>query len=563
MNRLSIACLSLAAMTFSTACSAVFSSADEEKDNAPSGDAVETPDGGSAQGPSTITGGEVDAGEVDAVAAPVKADAGPPAPPGCDASKLPTEDPCVVRDSMGIFVAKSGSDAAGDGTRAKPFATIAKANAKASSSSLSRVYACADTYPEPITLVDGVSIFGYFDCANGWRVDTKLKAVVASPTSPALRGTSLKKTMRVESFDVRAPDATVPSGSSIGAIVTDAAGLTFEAVAIRAGKGLAGADGVEPPELTPSLPVDYNGKAGSKFGRCSGLDTLCTILFRGGSGGVNACTGVPGLAGGDGGRGGTGGKLDVTPQHIGIVPISSGDGESTTVDPKTARGGKGEIGSGGSNGADGANGSDGASGGSGVGSITEAGFTPSNGAHGTNGAPGQGGGGGGAKLPDPATLAEGTYWGYPGGGGGAGGCPGVAGPAGGGGGASIGVIAFRSIVHFSHSEVHANDAGHGGKGTLGSARSPGGEGADGYISLPVLKGGNGGAGGLAGTSGHGAGGPSIGIAYKGSLPDLGTMTPTVGAAGKGQVKLVGAYGPSTRTVEASVDGIAQPVFSIP
>src|SRR5947209_20154761 len=46
------------------------------------------------------------------------------APPGCDATKSPKDDPCVITDGLGVFVAPTGDDAAGQGTMSAPFLTF-------------------------------------------------------------------------------------------------------------------------------------------------------------------------------------------------------------------------------------------------------------------------------------------------------------------------------------------------------------------------------------------------------------------------------------------------------
>ena len=54
-------------------------------------------------------------------------DTGIDAPPGCDLTKEPKDSLACVADSVGVFVSGStGDDAAGDGSKAKPFKTIGK-----------------------------------------------------------------------------------------------------------------------------------------------------------------------------------------------------------------------------------------------------------------------------------------------------------------------------------------------------------------------------------------------------------------------------------------------------
>src|SRR5258708_24470993 len=60
----------------------------------------------------------------DAAVPTIEGGAPPPPPPGCDITKLPKEDACVLDESAGIFVSASLGSALGDGTRAKPLASI-------------------------------------------------------------------------------------------------------------------------------------------------------------------------------------------------------------------------------------------------------------------------------------------------------------------------------------------------------------------------------------------------------------------------------------------------------
>ena len=133
-------------------------------------------------------------------------DSGTPPPPGCDVTKLPSEDPCVVVESLGIFVSSSSGTAKGDGSRGKPFASLTSGIAAAKASG-KRVYACAETYVETVTFENGVSVFGSFDCANGW-ISGAQRATVRAPASPATRAHEITLTTRVEGFELFAPDAT-------------------------------------------------------------------------------------------------------------------------------------------------------------------------------------------------------------------------------------------------------------------------------------------------------------------------------------------------------------------
>src|SRR5262249_53401620 len=65
--------------------------------------------------------------------------------PGCDLNGDPKTAPCVVSDAYGLFVSAAGSDA-GDGSRAKPYATIELAAVEAVKRGKPRVFLCAGAY---------------------------------------------------------------------------------------------------------------------------------------------------------------------------------------------------------------------------------------------------------------------------------------------------------------------------------------------------------------------------------------------------------------------------------
>ena len=71
----------------------------------------------------------------------------------CWEKKSPHDDPCVIDDAYGVFVApvaNGGSDATGNGTRAAPYATLGKALAGLHGKS--RVYVCDASYAERVVL---------------------------------------------------------------------------------------------------------------------------------------------------------------------------------------------------------------------------------------------------------------------------------------------------------------------------------------------------------------------------------------------------------------------------
>ncbi len=487
---------------------------------------------------------------------------------GCDATKLPTQDACVVNDVEGIFVSSSMGSASGDGSKAKPFASLNIAITTAQAQK-KRVYACAETYAESAAFVDGVSVFGYFDCSKAWAVGTS-HAKVQSPTSPAATAANITSPTRVEAVDLVAPDFVDKSQSSIGIIVTGSSGLTFTNATIHAGTGGKGADGADAVQLTDSGSAKNGANSWAK-GVCAGTIIYCSTIIPahigGAAGGSNTCVGATGHDGGPGGAGGAAGEYVSAADSSGITyhwypqtGYPTTGGQPTQATTQTAQGGA--VAQPGTTGSAGANGTAGAPGAA-VGTFSAAGYTASDGTAGTDGQPGQGGGGAGAyglQFNDTDVSAQSnqgyTGWGESGAGGGAGGCPGLAATLGKGGGASVAVIAIQSP--FTLDAVKIESSNGGAAGASGKPSDPlagGGGGTHGtYTGIP----GAGGYGGVAGVSGNGGGGPSIGVAYNGTEPVLGTSTIAQGTGGAGVAQRVfGIF----YTIPASPNGVSKDVYS--
>lgn len=479
----------------------------------------------------------------------------------CSNARLPTEDACVLNDVFGVFVSASkGNDASGDGTRAKPFATLKRA-ITAAAPTKKRVYACNEHYTESVTLADGVTMFGYLDCARDWAVTPAVLADVQAPASPALTAVGMTTPTRVEGFAFTAPPGKVGAPSSIGFVATGVTDLSLVNVRVIAGDALDGTSGVEPAQAVNGS--NLGGADNVIAEKCAADSLLCRSVHGGKSGGTNDCGGV-GVTGGAGGSGGFGGIYYVGPGPVGgppkVVSVTEapGLGDALTATAATAQGGT--AAKAGANGANGANGTNGTSSTGGV--ITTSGYTPGDGVAGTSGGAGQGGGGG-AGVPVASSSDIGTWFGSPGAGGGAGGCPGVAGAAGKGGGGSIAVIVTSSKLAFTDSTIESGRGGNGGRGTFGSVRTTGGVAGANVSGQAPAGAGSGGDGGRSGISGHGAGGPSIGIAYKGDKPTLTNTKPKVGAPGAGHAEESRNTGGEPKTIPAAPAGPSATAYPIP
>lgn len=442
---------------------------------------------------------------------------------GSDAAcgKSPNEEPGVLRDECGVFVAEKG---AGDGSEGAPLGSIAEAVALAASSKKNTVFACRGVFTEAVVVPAGISLYGGLDCDNAeWAprgIDgTGRSAIQGGPSIIPLRlkGDGGGALTAMDGFSVTAAAAVDAGGSSIAAIAEDNAVVSLTSCDLFAGDAAPGAPGedaqIELP--TTSQPSDANKGATA---------CLSQVLNLGGAPLENMCENGAISIGGAGGQASTAlgqSGLDGAPVNPAM--------------PQSGLSGKGDMPceAGKGNGAPGADGADGApgAGGVGLGSISiELGFTGVSGGDGALGGVGQGGGGGGGQKGKAGCA------GASGGAGGAGGCGGKGGKGGMAGGSSIALLAVNASVTLSKVSLSAGNGGNGGNGGnaqgggLGSGGSPGGTGAQGLPS--GCSGGVGGMGGNGGSGGGGNGGHSLGIAFQGTAP-TGEFTVTRGIKGEG------------------------------
>jgi hypothetical protein len=432
---------------------------------------------------------------------------------GCDPTEAPSKAPCVVTEEYGVFVASSsvGSDASGDGSRAKPFKTIGKGVTDASAKSL-RVYVCVGpAYDEHVTLASGANVYGGFTCPTGgasdWTYTAQPAIVLPSTPGPALWANGLLTETDVQDLSITLGSAT-PGGSLVTALFVNSH-IVLTRVSLTSGMGQAGLSGASTTNYISGNPAAV-GNAGA--GTAGAGPAMCT------------CSDGTTSTGGAGGSGVAG--LPLSGSTGSSQPSATGGGASA---------GAGGYGTGGGC-ADGSMGADGANGAAGVaattfGSLLATGWVPVSPVDGANGAPGQGGGGGGFDNNGSGS----TYGG--GGGGGCGGCGGGKGTGGGAGGSSFAVAVFDSTVVLDTCVLTAGSGGTGGAGGAGQPPQLGGGGGapGGAMYCAGASGGTGGAG--AGGAG-GPGGLSYAIVYQsGTAPELvnGTtlMAGTAGSGGAG------------------------------
>ena len=503
------------------------------------------------------TCGSVDAGQVDAGhgrgANAVTDGAADVAIDGCDPTKDPKDEPCVLDEAYGVFVASpvsldGGMDAgeggvdsgSGDGSMSQPYATIAQALENLGSKT--RIYVCNGLYGEQVNITTAVSVYGGLSCPTGsadpvWRYAGG-SAQVSSPSAAyALSVTGVSSgVVTVEDMSFAAPDAAVPGTSSIAALVASSS-VHMMRVTLSAGRGANGAAGTD-----GSVAANYSGAA-----PVGGAQAWTTIngLFSpesGGTGSVNQCKTSGTSAGGNGALGcataaamGTAGSANpeppvTTPGRDGLPmgsPLPGDAGVVSSNDP----------------GADGQAGSGGAAAPAQVyGTLAASGWTPSPGGSGATGNPGQGGAGATDPLYGQCAVAAQDIGG---GGGGAGGCGGAGGMGGGGGGASIALATLDSTVTLTACTLNASDAGTGGAGGAGQDGQGGAAGGDDMSFSGMHASGAGGGNGAGGSGGAGGtGGISVGILESGSTVMVNmaaTASTSLGAAGAG-----GAAGPAGR-----------------
>lgn len=419
----------------------------------------------------------------------------------------PCDDPAngPVPETCGIWVSASLGDDANPGTQASPVASLAHA-VELAKEQTGHVYACAETWSEPLVLPGNLGLHGGFDCADGWKYLGKDKRSTLAPEPDEVPlivsddGSGGKAT--VTDFHVEAAAAVKPSGSSIGIFVPETVTLWLYRCEVIAGNGADGLDGAPAdPENKPAP----DGPAGN-----TGADACSAAVSKGGTSPEAACE-TGNSRGGAGGDGST------------MVAADGAAGEPATGNPDEGAGGLGEENSpmctDGKMGADGAAGKDGAAAlgftSNHQGRLTMDSYLGTAGEDGGPGAPGQGGGGGGATFGSAAACGVALPGGAAGGSGGSGGCGAKGGGGGQPGGASI-AVALRSRLAYFETQLIAGNGGKGGDGAPGQAGGSGGKGGAGGTGFGAVKpgcsGGMGGDGGRGGWGGGGQGGPAMPVA---------------------------------------------------
>ena len=436
-----------------------------------------------------------------------------------------------------LFVAPGGDDT-NPGSQDQPLRTIVAAQERALSlGTVDSLYVATGEYRgvspsagvfSPISLVEGVNIYGGYDPTNWTRGRGNLTVFLGA--NPAVLAEGIIEPTELAQVVVRGNDATGRTRSgdglaALGMVVRSSTGLILTSVEVQAGRGADGSVG----------PAGASGADGQSGGQGANGAENSTVLCSSsstpaqGTRGSSSC----GSTGGLGGRAGTGDGGDASgrPGGAGDGPGggASGAGGGTR--------GSGQPGGDGARGAAGTLGAGGLAAGSLIGDIWTAG-AGNPGGPGDNGGGGAGGGGGGGGTGGyrgfPFDGCDG--WGGAGGGGGGGGCSGSGGGGGGAGGSSFGLYLIDSEIQVARSVLTGGLGGDGGAGGEGgNGGSPGIGGPGGRSDGNGGAGGRGGLGGLGGNGGDGgagAGGHSFSLVRVRSERSLiSDTTYRIGAAG--------------------------------
>src|SRR5262249_8514744 len=142
----------------------------------------------------------------------------------CPTTAEPKDQPCVLDDSLGIFVAPpgNGGNDTNPGKKSAPVATITQ-GFKLAKSNGKRVYVCATaTYDEHLVLagadvaVGGVQAYGGLDCQGGvWTYSGAPAKVAPTSAGQAVKLTSVAASVQITDFELDAAAGIAAGDSSI------------------------------------------------------------------------------------------------------------------------------------------------------------------------------------------------------------------------------------------------------------------------------------------------------------------------------------------------------------
>ncbi len=214
------------------------------------------------------------------------------APPSC----VPSNNSTPVGNDCGVFVSASKGEDTNEGTKEKPFATITMALSAAGNGP---VYLCGETLLESVDLSANAVLYGGLDCAADWKYDASKPSVLNASGDMIPLRVSSKTSAELYDVVVRADDAQVAGGSSIGVIAEGESEVKLTRCRVEAGNGKNGKDS------DPFLETAADGNPGLDGGMaCSAgqvvtpepIATRCgEVDSAGGGGGVGQSgSGLPG-----------------------------------------------------------------------------------------------------------------------------------------------------------------------------------------------------------------------------------------------------------------------------
>ena len=189
-----------------------------------------------------------------------------------------------------VFVAADGDDEIGEGTMVSPLRTIgAGLEVARGREGVIGVAVSRGSYAGQVALVEGISLFGGYDRASGWRrADGQVVEIVARAPDDLRDGrivgvvaSGIAERTEVALINVRVGDAGVAGASVYGIHALNAPGLALKRVNVSVGDAGGGSPG-------SAGDNGANGGNGSNGGNCGG---------GGGAGGPSPCGSVGGVGG--------------------------------------------------------------------------------------------------------------------------------------------------------------------------------------------------------------------------------------------------------------------------
>lgn len=454
----------------------------------------------------------------------------------------------------------NGSDATGDGTQGKPFATIAHALSQVTGNAPQDIYvmtrANKTPYDETATNLQvpaGTSLYGGYN-AN-WVRDVKGDKSLVNANFNGIRFTNVTGDTWFSGFNLLTADSANADDDVVGVRAQGDTTASMHVLDnIITNGDVATGSSSNPGSNYGLLLFNFKlaqvsdnvlnaGQAGAGSG--GGTGDVGAPGDKGDNGNRTGGREAPGGSGGPGGNGGHGGARGGGLSGSGGAGATGGPGSEPLTGASIAGGAAGaggvtqtSVARGGGGGNDGGRGIPGNAG-SGFGSNTSVLYARVDGSSGGRGGNGSGGGGGGGGAANDIGVVGGG-----GGGGGEGGQGGAGGNGGTSGGASIGIwLTNIGTTDLTGNTVTTNSGGNAGGSGIGGQGGAGGAGGSGAAGddLGILGnggggagGGDGGHGGFGGYGGAGGGGPSFGVVFSaGMAPVLTGNTITSGNGGHG------------------------------